>query len=78
MPYDGNMGVIADGSWLDKARVRRIALACLIVLIGAIGLLVATSHSTLDYKGRPLGSDFSQVWTAGTMVLDGRAVAVWD
>lgn len=78
MGYVGNMGVIADGSWLDGARVRRIVCACLIISLGAICLLIATSHGTLDWKGRPLGTDFSQVWTAGNMVLNGRAAAVWD
>jgi hypothetical protein len=76
--YVRNMGAIADGSWLDQERVRRIALACLIVSIGAILLLISTAQGTIDFKGRPLGSDFSQVWTAGTMVLDGRAAEVWD
>ena len=67
------MGVISDGSWLDHARVRRIAWLCLAVSIVAIATLFATAHGTLDWKGRPLGTDFSQVWTAGTMVWDGRA-----
>ena len=77
MRYVRNMGAIADGSWLDGGRVRRIALACLIVSIGAIGLLILTANGTIDLSGRPLGTDFSQVWTAGTMVLDGRAAEVW-
>ena len=72
------MGALRDGTWLDAARVRRIAVVCLIVSAGSIALLFATSSGTLDWKGRPLGTDFSQVWTAGTMVWDGRAAAVWD
>jgi hypothetical protein len=69
---------MSDGSWLDRARVRRIAWLCLAVTIIAVATLFATAHGTLDYKGRPLGTDFSQVWTAGTMVWDGRAASVWD
>jgi len=72
------MGAIRDGTWLDEARVRRVAILCLLISIGSIAALFATSHGTLDWKGRPLGTDFSQVWTAGTMVWDGRATAVWD
>jgi hypothetical protein len=72
------MGVIRDGSWLDGARVRRIALVGLIVTITTIFALFATAHGTLDWKGRPLGTDFSQVWTAGTMVWNGHAPQVWD
>lgn len=72
------MGALRDGNWLDAARVRRVALVCLLVSVAAIGLLFATAHGTLDWKGRPLGTDFSQVWTAGTMVWDGRAAEVWN
>lgn len=72
------MGAFRDGTWLDAARVRRVAAVCLVVSAISIALLFATASGTLDWKGRPLGTDFSQVWTAGTMVWDGRAAAVWD
>jgi hypothetical protein len=72
------MGTLRDGHWLDAARVRRVAVACLFVSIAAIIILAATSNGTLDWRGRPLGTDFSQVWTAGTMVWDGRAAEVWN
>ena len=72
------MGALRDGNWLDAARVRRVAVACLLLYIIMIGLLFATANGTIDYKGRPLGTDFSQVWTAGTMVWDGRAAEVWN
>jgi len=72
------MGTLRDGQWLDAARVRRVAVACLLVSIAAILILAATSNGTLDWRGRPLGTDFSQVWTAGTMVWDGRAAEVWN
>lgn len=72
------MGALRNGTWLDGPRTRRIALVCLAVLIAAIALLFATASGTLDWMGRPLGTDFSQVWTAGTMVWDDRAAAVWD
>jgi hypothetical protein len=29
-------------------------------------------------NGRPLGTDFSNIWTAGSMVLDGRALEAWS
>ena len=78
MRYERHMGGIRSGNWLDHARVRRIVAVCLLVSVIAIGGLFATAHGTLDYAGRPLGTDFSQVWTAGTMVWDGRAPLVWD
>ena len=69
---------LRDGTWLSAERVRRIAILCLVVSAASVALLFATSSGTLDWKGRPLGTDFSQLWTAGSMVWDGRAVAVWD
>ena len=72
------MGALRDGTWLSAERVRRVAVVCLIVSAASIGLLFATANGTLDWMGRPLGTDFSQLWTAGTMVWDGRASAVWD
>jgi hypothetical protein len=72
------MGALRDGNWLDAARVRRVATVCLLLYVLLLALLFATAHGTLDYQGRPLGTDFSQVWTAGTMVWDGRAAEVWD
>ena len=72
------MGALRDGTWLTAERVRLIALICLVVFVCSVALLFATSHGTLDWMGRPLGTDFSQVWTAGTMVWDGRAAEVWD
>ena len=72
------MGALRDGTWLTAERVRLIALICLVVFIASVTLLFATSRGTLDWMGRPLGTDFSQVWTAGTMVWDGRAAEVWD
>src|SRR5215213_9007335 len=64
--------------WLSRERVTRIAAICGIVSALCIIVLFATAHGTLDYKGRPLGTDFSNVWTAGRMTLDGSAAKVWS
>jgi Glycosyltransferase family 87 len=40
--------------------------------------LLVTSHGTVDHFGRPLGTDFSNVWTAGKMALDNNAADAWD
>src|ERR1035437_5013012 len=46
----------------------------------AIGFLylVVTSDGLNDYQGRPLGTDFSNVYAAGSYVLEGRAAAPFD
>ena len=56
----------------------RVAMLFALALIGSILWLAVTSSGTLDGLGRPLGTDFSNVWTAGSMALDGRAAEVWS
>jgi hypothetical protein len=63
--------------WLSRERVIRVAVICAIVSALCILALLATAHGTLDYQGRPLGTDFSNVWTAGWMALHGHAADTW-
>lgn len=72
------MGGWSTGNWLSRERALRIARVAGLVSIAIILFLVATSSGTLDRLGRPLGTDFSQVWTAGRMVLDGQAAEAWN
>lgn len=71
-------GPIKSGDWLSRDRSIRIGFICGLVSVAILSYLLATSSGTLDWRGRPLGTDFSQVWTAGRMVLDGRAAEVWN
>lgn len=68
----------ATGAWLDRATIRAVAFAMGVATILSIAWLFATSTGTLDAWGRPLGTDFSNVWTAGRMALAGRAQEVYD
>src|SRR5687768_12867686 len=69
---------LATGSWLTKERVILITVMVGLASIGLIGWLYVTSTGTVDVLNRPLGTDFSNVWTAGRMALDGRASEVWE
>lgn len=44
----------------------------------AIACLVLTAHGLNDYSGRPLGTDFSNVYAAGTLAREGHAAAPFD
>ena len=44
----------------------------------AIVWLIATAHGLNDYAGRPLGTDFSNVYAAGVAALKGDAAAPFD
>src|SRR5690349_11753149 len=72
------MSKLASGSWLTADRIRRVAV---IFGAGSLALLLwlaFTSRGTLDWLGRPLGTDFSEVWAAGKMALGGHAADAWN
>ena len=69
---------LANGDWLNRGRVMRIAVIAGLGSLAALVWLFGFSNGTLDPLGRPLGTDFSNVWTAGRMALDGRAAEVWS
>ena len=72
------MSSLASGAWLTRDRMRAVGWLCLLVWAGILLFLLASANGTLDRFGRPLGTDFSGVWTAGRMALDGQAAAAWD
>jgi alpha-1,2-mannosyltransferase len=74
----GFIDILRSGAWLTRERVRLIALA--LVAAAAIGavFLVASSDGRNDRFGRPLGTDFSNVYAAGTYVLEGQPAAPFD
>jgi hypothetical protein len=69
---------LRTGAWVTRERMRLVAgLILALGLIGAI-FLIATSDGRNDRFGRPLGTDFSNVYAAGTYVLEGKATAPFD
>lgn len=69
---------LSSGSWVTAARVRVVSGMMFATTILSILLLFVTAHGTLDVMGRPLGTDFSNVWTAGWMANHGQAAAAWS
>jgi len=74
MSLDG----LRDGSWLTLGRLRLWASAVLIASVAGLVFLFATAHGLNDYQGRPLGTDFSNIYVAGTLALDGHPGAPYD
>ena len=69
---------LRTGSWLTPARIRGYALLVLAIsLAGLIGL-VATSQHLIDRNGKPIGTDFSNVYAAGVLTLSGKAPDAYD
>jgi alpha-1,2-mannosyltransferase len=69
---------LRSGAWLTRERAGLVAGAILGVSGLALAYLVVTSHGLVDTQGRPLGTDFSSFYAAGTHVLDGHPDAPYD
>ena len=72
------MNGLASGNWLTAARLRAYCLILIALAVIALGALLATSKGLNDYQGRPLGTDFSNVYAAGKYVLEGKPAAAYD
>jgi alpha-1,2-mannosyltransferase len=69
---------LRSGDWLTRERMRLVALAVLAAGGGGLIFLAATAHGIIDFKGRPLGTDFASFYAAGSLVLEGHALAAFD
>src|SRR5664279_4896037 len=74
----GFIDILRTGAWLTAERMRLVSLALLAAFVLGAGFLIATSNGLNDRFGRPLGTDFSHVYAAGTFVLEGQAAAPFD
>src|SRR5271168_3902385 len=72
------LGILRNGGWLTRERIRLVAIALLFASTAGFLYLVVTAHGAVDLQGRPLGTDFSNVYATGTYVLDGNAAAAFD
>ncbi len=70
--------MLRSGDWLTRERIRFVAAAVLLASAAGFLFLVVTAHGSVDVQGRPLGTDFSNVYAAGTYVLSGDANAAFD
>jgi hypothetical protein len=69
---------LKSGSWLTPERLRVYPALLLSFEAIAILVLVVTSDGRHDFLGRPLGTDFAQVWIAGREALGGHPEQPFD
>jgi alpha-1,2-mannosyltransferase len=67
-----------SGEWLTRERIRMVAFAVLLASSAGFLYLVVTATGGIDRQGRPIGTDFSNVYAAGTYVLEGNFQAPFD
>ena len=72
------LDTLRSGAWLTRERLRLVAVAVLVAAGGGLVFLAATAHGMIDFNGRPLGTDFSSFYAAGTYALAGHPLAAYD
>ena len=65
-------------TFLTQERLRLVPSALLVGYAIALVVLIVTAHGPSDYHGRPLGTDFSNVYAAGEAALRGDPRAPFD
>ena len=63
---------LRSGSWLTLARARGYSLILIGISVLAIAGWIAVSDGLIDRNGKPIGTDFSNVYAAGTLTWKGR------
>src|ERR687895_885051 len=75
---DAFLKILRSGEWLTPERARLWAIASLIASLAALLYILASAQGLNDYQHRPIGTDFSNIYAAGTYVLQGRPEAPFD
>jgi hypothetical protein len=68
---------LRSGQWLTAARARGYSLILLGLSALAMAGWIAVSDGLIDRNGKPLGTDFSSVYAAGSLTWQGRPAAAY-
>jgi hypothetical protein len=74
----GFLDTLRSGDWLTRERTRLVAFAVLFASVIGLTALIVKSDGYLDFRGHPIGTDFANVYAAGTYVIEGRSDAPFD
>ena len=69
---------VRSGEWLTAARARGYALILLMICGLAIIGWLALSPGLIDPNGKPIGTDFSNVYAAGELTWQGKPADAYD
>jgi hypothetical protein len=69
---------LRSGEWLTAARARGYSLILLAICGLAIAGWIALSDGLIDRNGKPIGTDFSNVYAAGTLTWEGRPAEAYE
>ena len=69
---------LKSGDWLTAARARAYAVILLVICALAIAGWIAASPGLIDPNGKPIGTDFSNLYAAGTLTWQGKPADAYD
>lgn len=69
---------LRTGGWLTAERIRGYCVIMLALTLAAMIGWIALSTKAVDLNGKPIGTDFSSFYAAGSLALEGRAATVYD
>jgi hypothetical protein len=69
---------LRSGEWLTTARARGYSLILLGISAIAMAGWIALSDGLIDRNGKPVGTDFSNVYAAGTLTWQGRPAEAYQ
>ena len=69
---------LRSGQWLTPARMRGYSLILLGICVIAMVGWIALSDGLIDRNGKPLGTDFSNVYAAGALTWQGRPSQAYE
>lgn len=72
------IGNLRSGRWVTPDRMRGYSLILLAFYALAIIGWIALADGLTDRNGKPLGTDFSNVYAAGILTLEGHAADAYD
>jgi len=69
---------LVRASWLNEQRITGYAWIFLCLYVVATIVWIALSPGWIDPNGKPIGTDFMTVWSAGKLALMGEPAAAYD
>ena len=69
---------VRTGDWITPRRVRAYSIIMLGLAVAILGAWIIGSDGLIDRNGKPVGTDFSNVYAAGTLALRGHAADAYD
>jgi alpha-1,2-mannosyltransferase len=69
---------VRTGDWITPARIRAYSVILLGLAVAILAAWIVASDGLIDRNGKPVGTDFSNVYAAGTLALQGHAAEAYD